>query len=191
MKNWHRFGIGIALGLVAGTAFAVQAVRGGLNDGMISVGPWQTGKSFGTADADALTRAKVSLSGLLALPAAEAMYFTAERDSDGRMLEGRCSYRVSGGKLDGRWWSITLYEGEGWLVKNAANRWSIPASAVSTDATGVWSFAVAPRGEPGAWLPTGSAKAFQLTLRLYHPSAAIQARPDQAQLPLIKRKGCA
>lgn len=191
MTNWYRYGICIALGLVAGTAYAVQAVRGGLNDGMISVGPWQTGKSFGSADASALTRAKVSLSGLLALPANEAMYFTADRDSDGRALEGRCSYRVSGGKLDGRWWSITLYEGEGWLVKNAANRWSIPASAVSTDASGRWSFAVAPRAEPGIWLPTGSAKAFQLTLRLYHPSAAIQAAPNRAQLPNIARQECA
>jgi len=191
MKNWHRYAMCIAVGLVAGTAYAVNAVRGGLNDGMISVGPWETGKSFGTADASPLTRAKVALSGLMALPAREAMYFTAARDSDGRPLEGRCSYRVSGAKLDGRWWSITLYEGEGWLVKNAANRWSIPASAVSTDASGGWSFAVAPHAESGAWLPTGSADAFELTLRLYHPSAAMQARPDQAQLPIITREDCA
>lgn len=191
MRIWHRYAICIALGLVAGTAYAVQAVRGGLNDGMIPVGPWETGKSFGTANASTLTRAKVALSGLMALPATEAMYFTAQRDSEGRALEGRCSYRVSGGTLDGRWWSITLYEGEGWLVKNAANRWSIPASAVSPDALGRWSFAVAPRARPGNWLPTGSAKAFELTLRLYHPSAAIQARPDQAQLPIITRQDCA
>lgn len=191
MKNWHRYGICIALGLFAGTAYAVQAVRGGVNEGMISVGAWQTGKNFGSADASALTRAKVALSGLLALPANEAMYFTAARDSDGRALEGRCRYRVSGGALDGRWWSITLYEGEGWLVKNPANRWSIPASAVSADASGRWSFAVAPSAEPGIWLPSGSANAFQLTLRLYHPSTAIPARPDQAQLPIITRQDCA
>jgi len=165
-------------------------VRGGLNDGLIAVGPWQTGKSFGTADASALTRAKVSFSGLLALPANEAMYFTADRDSDGRALDGRCSYLVNGGKLDGRWWSITLYEGEGWLVKNAVNRWSIPASAVSIDASGGWSFNVSPRPTPGAWLPTGSVKAFQLTLRLYRPSDFVQTQPDRAQLPTIKLQGC-
>lgn len=191
MKTWHRYGICIALGLLGGTAFAVQQVRGGLADGLIAVGPWQTGKSFGTVDASALTRAKVSLSGLLALPANEAMYFTADRDSGGRLLDGRCSYVVSGSKLDGRWWSITLYEGEGWLVMNAANRWSIPASAVSADALGVWSFNVSPRSTPGAWLPTGSVKAFQLTLRLYHPSAFVQSQPDRAQLPTIKRQVCA
>jgi len=191
MKTWHRFAACIALGLVGGAAFAVHQVRGGLSDGMVEIGPWETGKSFGTVDANALTRAKVALSGLLALPAKEAMYFTATRDSDGRKLNGRCTYVVRGGKLDGRWWSITLYEGEGWLVKNAANRWSIPASAVATDTQGRWSFTVSPNAQSGSWLPTGSVDAFDLTLRLYHPAADIIKNPEKAQLPIIDRKGCA
>jgi hypothetical protein len=191
MKTWHRFAICIALGLVGGAAYAVQQVRGGMNDGLISNGPWETGKNFGTLDASALTRAKVALSGLLALPAKEAMYFTATRDSAGRGLDGRCTYDVRGGTLDGRWWSVTLYEGEGWLVKNAANRWSIPASAVTTDGQGRWSFTVSPEAQSGSWLPTGSVKAFDLTLRLYHPSADVIKSPEKAQLPVIERKGCA
>ena len=191
MKTWHRFALCVALGLIGGAAYAVQQVRSALNDGLVSNGPWETGKSFGTLDASTLTRAKVALSGLLALPAKEAMYFTATRDSDGRKLDGRCTYDVRGGTLDGRWWSVTLYEGEGWLVKNAANRWSIPASAVTTDMQGRWSFTVSPDTQSGSWLPTGSVKAFDLTLRLYHPSAAIIKSPEKAELPVINRKGCA
>jgi len=191
MKTWHRYVICVALGLIGGAAYAVQQVRGGLNDGVVTNGAWETGKSFGTLDASPLTRAKVALSGLLALPAKEAMYFTAQNDSDGRALDGRCTYDVRGGRLDGRWWSVTLYEGEGWLVKNAANRWSIPASAVSTDAQGRWSFTVSPEAQSGSWLPTGSVEAFDLTLRLYHPSADIIKSPEKAQLPIIDRKGCA
>ena len=191
MKTWHRYVICVALGLIGGAAYAVQQVRGGLNDGVVSSGPWETGKSFGTVDASTLTRAKVALSGLLALPAKEAMYFTATRDSNGRALDGRCTYDVRGGTLDGRWWSVTLYEGEGWLVKNAAKRWSILASAVATDAQGRWSFTVSPDSQSGSWLPTGSAEAFDLTLRLYHPSADIIKSPETAQMPAIDRKGCA
>jgi len=191
MKTWHRYVICVALGLIGGAAYAVQLVRGGMNDGLVASGPWETGKSFGTLDASTLTRAKVALSGLLALPAKEAMYFTAQNDSDGRALDGRCTYDVRGGTLDGRWWSVTLYEGEGWLVKNAAKRWSIPASAVSTDAQGRWSFPVSPDAQSGSWLPTGSVEAFDLTLRLYHPSADIIKSPETAQLPIIDRKGCA
>jgi hypothetical protein len=165
---------------LGGGVLAVHQVRGGLNDGMVEIGPWQTGKSFGTVDASTLTRAKVALSGLLALPSKEAMYFTAQNDSDGRALDGRCTYVVRGGKLDGRWWSVTLYEGEGWLVKNAAKRWSVPASAVQ----------VAPSAQSGAWLPTGSVPKFDLTLRLYHPSAMTIESPETAKLPTIERKEC-
>lgn len=191
MKAWHRFGICLALGLLGGGALAVQQVRGGLNDGLVTNGSWETGKSIGTTDASTLTRAKVALSGLLALPAKEAMYFTASRDSDGRALDGRCTYEVRGGALDGRWWSVTLYEGEGWLVKNAANRWSMPQSAVTPDAQGQWAFIVSPKPQTGGWLPTGSVKAFDLTLRLYHGSPELIANPEKAKLPVIQRKGCA
>ncbi len=190
MKSWHRYAICITLGLIGGAAYAVHQVRGGMSDGMISNGSWTTGKSFGTTDATTLTRAKVALSGLLALPAKEAMYFTAKVDSDGKSLDGDCTYLVSGGKLEGRWWSVTLYEGEGWLVKNVANRWSIPAHAAVQNESGQWSFIVSPTEQPSAWLPTGGVKAFDLTLRLYHPSAATIADPAKASLPTIKRQGC-
>jgi hypothetical protein len=107
-------------------------------------------------DASALSRARVALFGLLALPAKEAMYFTARTDSDGAPLNGNCTYTVSGGELDARWWSITLYKGEGWLVKNAANRWSVAGNAPVRDAQGNWSFTVSPEKADGVWLPTGT-----------------------------------
>lgn len=190
MKSWQRYAICITLGLVSGAAYAINQVRGGFNDGTITNGFWTTGKSFGSADATALTRARVALAGLLALPAKEAMYFTAKVDSSGKALDGRCTYVVTGEKLDGRWWSVTLYEGEGWLVKNDANRWSIPANMADANANGSWSFAVSPDAQKGAWLPTGKAKAFDMTLRLYHPSAAAIANPERVLLPTIKRQEC-
>lgn len=191
MKRWQRYGICITLGLLGGGALAVQAIRGGLNDGTVEIGPWQTGKSFGTVDASTLTRAKVALTGLLALPSKEAMYFTAQNDSDGRALDGRCMYVVRGGKLDGRWWSITLYEGEGWLVKNAANRWSVAGNAPARDAQGNWSFTVSPNPTEGVWLPTGGTPHFDLTLRTYHPRGALLNDPANAKLPIVTRKACA
>jgi hypothetical protein len=190
MRSWQRYALGIVLGLLAGLAFAVHQVRTGFAAGTVINGAWTTGKSFGTADADALTRARVALGGLLALPAQEAMYFTARVDGDGKPLDGRCSYLVSGGKLDGRWWSVTLYEGAGWLVKNAANRWSIPAHAATHHEDGTWSFTVSPDEQPGAWLPTGAVEEFDLTLRLYHPGPGILAAPEKGLLPTIQRRGC-
>jgi hypothetical protein len=42
----------------------------------------------------------------------------------------------------------------------------------------------------GAWIPTGSAQRFDLTLRAYHPSAELLGRPEAAQLPVIERIAC-
>lgn len=190
MKSWHRYAIGITLGLIGGVVVAVQQVRGGVADAAVSNGAWSTNVSYGSAKASTLTRAKVALGGIMALPAKEAMYFTATKDSDGKPLDGACTYLVSGGRLDGRWWSVTLYEGEGWLVKNAANRWSIPSHAAVQAENGQWSFTVSPEEQLTTWLPTGNAKAFDMTLRLYHPSPAVIAAPAKAALPIIKRQEC-
>src|SRR5262245_47249006 len=101
-----RYAVCIVLGLLAGAGAAVHAVRAGFADGTLASGPWQTGRDFGTADASALVRARVALSGLLALPRSEAMYFTARTDSAGAPLEGRCRYAIRGGRFAARWWSI-------------------------------------------------------------------------------------
>ena len=191
MKPWLRYSLCILLGLAGGTAYAVHQVRNGSLGRQVTNGPWSANTDNGTADASALSRARVALFGLLALPAKEAMYFTARTDSDGAALNGKCTYTVSGGELDARWWSITLYKGEGWLVKNAANRWSVGGNAPVRDAAGNWSFTVSPEKVEGVWLPTGRTPQFDLTLRTYHPKGALLDNPAKAKLPTIKKERCA
>jgi hypothetical protein len=187
LKAWHRFALAVLLGLATGVTFAVVQIRAGLGAGQIANGPWSTAKTFGTKDASALVRAQVALSGLLALPAKEAMYFTARIDSRGRPLEGRCSYMVRGNALDARWWSLTLYRGKGWLVPNAQNRWSFGSAALPRDG---WAVVVSPDPVGGNWLPTGGAERFDLTLRAYHPGDALLGAPESAALPTIERWKC-
>lgn len=191
MKSWIRYAFCVVLGLAGGTAYAVHQVRSGDLGRQITNGPWSTNTDNGTADASALSRARVALFGLLALPAKEAMYFTARTDSAGATLNGNCTYTVSGGELDARWWSITLYKGEGWLVKNEANRWSVGGNAPERDANGNWSFTVSPQSVEGVWLPTGRTPQFDLTLRTYHPKGALLNDPAKAKLPTIKKERCA
>ncbi len=187
MNRVARYALTIVLGLAAGASLAVYRVRGGLSAGQITNGPWATAKTYGTTDASALVRAQVALSGLLALPAKEAMYFTARTDSAGRPLDGKCSYTLRGGALDARWWSLTLYQGEGWLVPNSANRWSVGSAAVPANS---WTITVAPNPAPGQWLPTGGIAKFDLTLRAYHPRGGLFDSPATARLPTIERGAC-
>jgi hypothetical protein len=191
MRRWQRFAICITLGFCGGGALAITQLRSVGMGQQVTNGPWTTNTDQGTQDATALSRARVALFGLLALPAKEAMYFVARTDSKGSQLNGRCTYTVSGAGMDARWWSITLYEGEGWLVKNAANRWSVGSSAAAPDAQGNWSFTVSPHKSEGAWLPTGSIPQFDLTLRTYHPHGALLNDPAKAKLPKIIKEACA
>jgi hypothetical protein len=200
--------MGLLVGLLVGVAAAVLQIRAGVSADRVQNGPWSTHLAQGSAAAPALTRARVALGGLLALPRSEAMYFVATTDSALKPLDGRCRYRIEGPALDADWWSITLYEGAGWLVPNDADRWSVPGHAPARDARGRWSFEVGPErpqtpavnvsdagnaewdsGAP-VWLPTGGVERFDLTLRAYQPGRALQGDPATVALPRIRRVDC-
>lgn len=185
MKPWVRYLVTIVAGLAIGVGAAVASVRTRSFGSNAAIGPWTTGTDFGIADAGALTRAVIAVKGLLALPASEARYYTAAVDDDGRALDGKCRYRVTGGALPGRWWSVTLYGADSFLVANDANIFSVASPAIEP---GAWTIMVAPDRQPGHWLPTGGVERFDLTLRTYLPP---KGTPPREALPRIARLECA
>jgi hypothetical protein len=170
-------------------------VRGGLAAGQITNGPWATAKTYGTTDASALVRAQVALSGLLALPAKEAMYFTARTDSAGRPLDGRCMYKLNLPEIAARWWSITAYQREGWLITNPGAHYSVGSGFFGNEGGFIVVGPKAPLPWAGAgkrgYIATNGANQFDLTLRAYHPAPDLLARPERAALPTIDRGPCA
>ena len=191
MQPWARFATMGALGVLIGGASAVWSVRAGALGSATSIGPWTTGRDFGTADASAKTRAVVALRGLLALPATEARYYNAAVDDAGRPLEGKCRYRIAGGALPAKWWSLTLYDPAGYLVANDANIYSVGSAALPVTEQAGWTVAAAPDRQPGHWLPTGRPERFELTLRAYLPADRGKGDFSRAQLPSIVREACA
>ena len=185
--TWLRYLLAITLGAAVGVGLAAHTVRAGALGSNVRIGPWATGRDFGTADAGARTRAVVALRGLLALPAREARYYTAATDDSGQSLDGRCRYRVAGGRLPGRWWSLTLYDRAGYLVANPANIFSVESAAVTEPQ---WQVVVAPDRQEGHWLPTGRLDHVELTLRTYLPDDAGRTDPPRSGLPAITKLGC-
>lgn len=152
---------------------------------MQRIGAWSTGTDFGSAEASSLTRAVIALRGLLALPQREARYYNAAVDDAGRPLNGHCQYRVTGGAIPARWWSITLYDQQGFLVRNAAGIYSVAGGAAPDPAN--WSITIGPGRQPGLWLPSGDIDRFELTLRTYLPEGEVLTA---AQLPHIEQGVC-
>jgi hypothetical protein len=149
---------------------------------------------IGSADASMLLRAQVALSGLLALPAKEAMYFTAKTDSAGRSLDGRCTYELTVPNIPARWWSVTAYEREGWLIRNPEGQYSASSGQFTQAAKKMIAVGPVPPVGPVPWtggfISTGGVTGFDLTLRVYHPAADLLAHPETAKLPLIERAIC-
>jgi hypothetical protein len=190
MKPFLRYLLCGALGLILGAGAALYSVRAGAFGSSAKIGPWTTGGDIGTTRASAYTRATVALHGLLALPAREARYYSADKDDDGRPLDGRCRYRIAGGDAGGAWFSLTLYDPDGYLVANKAGIYSAGSAAMSPAERGAWTILAAPQPQPGRWLPTAGLERFNLTLRVYLPADGGRANLSRERLPRIDKLGC-
>jgi hypothetical protein len=188
-----RLAAATVLGVVLGLASAYAALLSLRGQHVIKNGPWATSLTIGGTDADMYTRASVAISGLFALNKHETIYFNAEHDSAGEALDPACTYRLEGRDPDTRWWSVTLYADDNYLIPNPANRYSVSQSNVVRAPGGNFVIRLSPSpaaGTPEAnWIPT-SPDGFQVTLRLYNPGDTVKANPAAAPLPAILKEAC-
>ncbi len=159
----------------------------------VRIGVWASDWSIGSEAANPWTRARIARHGLLALRKEEAVYFTANTDSDGRRLRETCTYEVHGGPIPGSWWSVTLYDAGSYLPRNQDGALSFDLTkAEAGGMEGDWRFTIAPGPFPAeAGISSRGAGAFDLTLRIYRPTADLLASPgDSLKPPDIRRLGC-
>lgn len=154
-------------------------------------GPWRTSVNTGSASANPWERAAVAVAGLYGLTPREAIYFTAFSDSSGAALSGACRYRVQGAVPSVRWWSLTVYGADHYLVPNSAGRYSQSPGSLPASAEGRFDIALSADARGEATLPLPARGAFSLTLRLYNPPPALLATLDSTPLPTITREECA
>lgn len=191
MKTRHGIAIALVAGLVLGGGGAWLKIRQGINHGQFRNGPWTTALNYGTRDADDATRAAIALRAILALPSTETVYWNATTDSDGRLLDGNCTYAMTGTAIDARWWSVTYYDAKGYLVANPANIWSFSGASLSPEEGLKWRATISPtKPDTGHWLPSAKGQKFELTLRMYNPGETFRAAPARAALPVITREAC-
>jgi hypothetical protein len=177
--------VGTAFGLFASWFTVVRvAVPGG-----VANGPWRTDVDAGNPRGDPYTRAKVALHGFLALNARETVYYTATSDSDGHRLDGGCVYEISGHDADARWWSITAYGRDEFLIPNPANRYSVSKTTVARDPSGGFLVQVGGAKDGVNWIPVAPGR-FSLSLRLYNPGPRVALDPAHVALPTLEKVSC-
>jgi hypothetical protein len=176
----------IALGL-ASAAFAVRRVD---NLGQTRVGPWVTSSTVGSADASFYERAVVAVHALFVLNRSQTIYFRALTDDGGARLRAECDYELRGRPLPARWWSMTVYGDDDFLIANAEDRYSFNMRNIAIDAGGGFVVRIGERRQPGNWLPTAGRQPIKLTLRLYNPEPDAADRPGAMALPSVRLLGC-
>jgi hypothetical protein len=182
-----HLGLAVGIALVGGIGSSLYFIETGTRLTTIAVGPWVAWTSAGTPDADPYTRARMARRGSLPLSASIALNFEARTDEEGRRLHSGCDYVLESARMDEGWWSLTVYDEEGRLIPNAADRYALNTATVVRNPDGAFAVNLARDARPGNWLPTGNAGRLTLVLTLIEPGAGAGADPG---MPRIRKVGC-
>jgi hypothetical protein len=126
-----------------------------------------------------LKRAIVAMVGLGANLAEDAIYPLNLADAEGKPLDGTSAYRLSFRKDDlppaDAFWSVTLYDSDGFPVANALDRHALgDRDALAFNADGSLDLVIQAEspgpGKESNWLPAPKGP-FNLTMRIYAPRA--------------------
>ena len=182
-----RFSAEEVAAIEAGVAEArIAARKGGLSGAGFTDGWSYPSARLGDFAQDYGLRASVAVSGLAALPPAEAMYMRAEGDLKGALFDGNKAWRLhfpADGHLPvNSFWSLSLYEatpdGQFFFTDNPLARYAIGdrTQGLVTGADGsldIWIGHADPGGERTAnWLPA-PAGPFALFMRAYLPKTQL------------------
>jgi hypothetical protein len=184
-------------------AFAVVAVGGGLGSAWYmteagsrlstrTFGPWVVWTSAGRLEADPYTRAHTARNGLLPLSSTLQVVFRAKTDSRGSGLTSTCDYTLLMDDLSPAWWSLAVYDIQGRLIANAAERYAFNSATVMRQPDGRAAIAVSRDARPGNWLPSGRGNRIVLVLTVLDQAtaSAVHDGGTPRGLPEIQRTGC-
>lgn len=155
--------------------------------------PYADTGAFGT---DYLWRAMVAIFGLAANRPVEAVYTIGVTDQYLQKLDGSHSYVIhfaASALPPARYfWSLTMYDANFYLVPNALGRYALgnrsPSLVYNPDGSlDLYLSHTEPAGHAGNWLPAPASGNFEVTLRMYGPSASVLN--DTYAYPSIQRVG--
>ena len=183
------------LALIIATAVGLGATwmtaTRGTDLGTLTIGAWTARPKTGTADVDPYSRATIARSGELPIGTGDGVAFSATTDDRNRPLDGRCDVVVSGVTPAARFWTLTLYDRKGHLVANSLQRYGFTSQEIVRHADGGLQIVIAPRAEPGNWLPTGGIESYVLALRFYDTSVGVATKEGrEVPMPAITTRSC-
>ncbi len=155
---------GIIIGIFT---FPLALSQFGLRLGPVTYGKWQTMPLLASPDAGLWMRAWNARKGPT-LPKEAVIYFFRKTDDTGSRLQENCTYILSGTDLPSRWWSVAVYNEEGFLPQNSGP-YSLTSSKVRLFPQKKWTVELNDGGSSEGSLNIHAAGNFTVLLRLYVP----------------------
>ena len=180
----------LLVALLIGVGSAVWAIESISKVQAIKVGAWTSNPLFGSVQADMYLRAVIARIALFALSRTEAIYYIAFADDNGEPLRPECDYILEGGDLPARWWSITAYDKDHFLIPNDLDRYSSNMKNLRRDEQGRFKIHLSRTPKEGNWLPAAKEETMSITLRAYNPAPALRENMGSAELPRITKVEC-
>jgi hypothetical protein len=182
----------LALAFGGGLATAWYMIEAGSPLSTRSFGPWTAWTSAGRPEADPYTRAHVFRNGLLPLSTTLEVAFRAKLDSTGSRLTSVCDYTLQIPDMAPAWWNLAVFDGQGRLISNPAERYAFSSSSAARQPDGRTVISVARDARPGNWLPSGRASRIVLVLTVQDAATAATIHDEgiMRSLPEIKREKC-
>lgn len=177
----------IIIGLLVGSGIAYYRIHHWTGkDATIVNGPWQ-GNNLADVGKNPLLTARIAVATLYALNPSEVIYLVAQKDSKGEELNAENDYVIKGIPLDARYWSITLYGDDYFLVPNEADKFSYNLHNVKYESDSSFVINISSLKKEHNWLPSGKSGKFYLTIRMYHPQEHVYKDIEKVQLPTIEK----
>lgn len=179
--------------IAAGTVSSCYMVDAGTRLTTESTGPWVTWTAASRTDADPYTRTHFARLGALPLSTEVARLYIATEDSDGSRLHSSCEYLLEGRDIASHWWSLTVYDSEGRLIPNPAERYGFTSDTIALHPDATFTVALARDARPENWLPVGGAGQLAVAFNAIDLGTLAVARdgdPIAPLLPIIKRTTC-
>lgn len=192
MKFVFKLVAALIVALATGAGSALLIIDRGARSSDVENGPWRANLTIDSKEeVDPYTRAMVAQADLLALNKNEVLSFTAFTDDTGALLSSACNYKIAGRDLPARWWNLTAYGADEYLIPNPQDRYSFGATHVTRAEDGTYTLYIAPGAQSGDRIPSGKKhQHLSVILRLYNPEQIAVAAPSTIALPTITQEAC-
>jgi hypothetical protein len=181
-----------ALALVGGFGSSWYMIEAGSRLSTRTFGPWVAWTAAGRPDADPYTRAHTARDSLLPISSTLELSLRAKSDSNGRRLTSTCDYVVLLPEQEPVWWSLAVFDGQGRLIPNAAERHAFNTNTAMREPNGRVAISVARDARAGNWLPSGRSGRIVLVMTIQDAGFAANVHDSGAPRPVpeIQRGAC-